>query len=240
MTMAACGSLTAETLGLSPKTAFPAAKSILPKGLFAAKASAPLSAKTKQHLVHAVDSITMLALLRPSNTGLEPSTRMSEILVLGLRLADGVKETPDDVVELIASQRKSGIVFAVVRTAEHEGATREECQFAVRRALPGRAGHTPSFRIFHGPWEPCGETYLDVDGATMDELWASLCSQIILGSVDGADLDARIARAERIRQLEAAVAKLSADHARAKSPTQRNEIYAKLHKAKNELAALTN
>lgn len=240
MTMAACGSLTAETLGLSPTTAFPAAKGALPKGLFAAKASAPLSAKTKQHLVHAVDSITMLALLRPSNTGLDASARMPEILVLGLKLADGVRETPDDIVELIAAQRKSGIVFAVVRTVDYEGMTREECQFAVRRALPGRAGHTPTFRVFHGPWEPCGETFLDVNGSTMDELWASLCSQIILGSTDFDDVDARIARTERIRQLEAAVVKLSADHARAKSPAQRNEIYAKLHKAKNELATLTN
>ena len=32
--------------------------------------------------------------------------------------------------------------------------------------------------------------------------------------------------------------KLTADHKRAKNPAQRNEVYAKLHKAKNELAAL--
>ena len=180
----------------------------------------------------------MLALLRPANTGLEASARIPEILVLGLRLADGAQETPDDVIELIASQRASGILFAVVRTAEHEGTTREECQFAVRRAIPGRAGHTPTFRVFHSAWEPAGEMFLDVNGATMDELWASLCSQTILGSTDFADLDARIARVERVRALEAAVAKLTADHKRAKNPAQRNEIYAKLHKAKNELAAL--
>ncbi len=238
MTMAACGSVTAETLGFEASQAIPAAKGTLPKGLFAAKPTAPLSAKTKQHLVHSIASITMLALLRPANTGLEASARMPEILVLGLRLADGVQETPDDVIELIASQRASGILFAVVRTAEHEGTTREECQFAVRRAIPGRAGHTPTFRVFHSAWEPAGEMFLDVNGATMDELWASLCSQTILGSTDFADLDARIARVERIRALEAAVAKLTADHKRAKNPAQRNEIYAKLHKAKNELAAL--
>lgn len=238
MTMAACGSVTAETLGFEASQAIPAAKGTLPKGLFAAKPTDPLSAKTKQHLVHSIASITMLALLRPANTGLEASARMPEILVLGLRLADGVQETPDDVIELIASQRASGILFAVVRTAEHEGTTREECQFAVRRAIPVRAGHTPTFRVFHSAWEPAGEMFLDVNGATMDELWASLCSQTILGSTDFADLDARIARVERVRALEAAVAKLTADHKRAKNPAQRNEIYAKLHKAKNELAAL--
>ncbi|MEE0653984.1 DUF4391 domain-containing protein [uncultured Bifidobacterium sp.] len=239
MTMAACGSVTAATLGLPTSSAFPTEKSVLPKAMFAPKTGAPLSAKTKQHLVHAVTSITLLALLRPSNTGLEASARMPEVLVLGIRLADGVYDTPDDVIELIASQRKSGIVFAVVRDMPHEGMTREECQFVVRRAIPGRAGHTPTFRVFHGPWEPSGETFLDVNGATMDELWASFCSQTILGSVDCNDLDARIAREEHIRELEATVAKLSADHARAKNPNQRNEIYAKLHKAKNELATLT-
>lgn len=236
MTMANCGTLTAETMGLPASCAVRAEKGPLPKGLFASKA--PLSAKTKQHLVHDVASITMLAILRPGNTGLDADSRMGEILVLGLRLAEKAHEVPHDIVELIASQRKSGIVFAVVRTAEHDGTTREECSFAVRRADAGRTGHTPTFHVFHTPWLPIGEAHLATNGSTMGELWDSLCSQIILGTDDFADLDARIARTERIRALEAAVAKLTADHKRAKNPAQRNEIYAKLHKAKNELAAL--
>lgn len=41
-----------------------------------------------------------------------------------------------------------------------------------------------------------------------------------------------------IARLEADVDKLTRDHQRAKNPAQRNEIYAKLHKAKTQLAQM--
>ncbi|MCB7540020.1 DUF4391 domain-containing protein, partial [Escherichia coli] len=79
-----------------------------------------------QHLIHAIDGITMLAILRAANTGVEQGRRIPEVLVIGLRLADGIEEAPHDIVELIQAQRKSGIVFVCVRNVEFEGAMREE------------------------------------------------------------------------------------------------------------------
>ncbi len=73
---------------------------------------------------------------------------------------------------------------------------------------------------------------------TIDELWASLCSQIILGTPEVENLDARIIRHTEIARLESEVDKLTRDHQRVKNPAQRNEIYAKLHKAKAQLAKL--
>ena len=139
---------------------------------------------------------------------------------------------------MIAGQRKSGIVFVCVRDVPFEGSTREECAFAVRRAIPGRAGHTPIYQVYAGDWQPAGEAQLELAGSTIDELWASLCSQTILGTPEVENLDARIIRHTEIARLESEVDKLTRDHQRVKNPAQRNEIYAKLHKAKAQLAKL--
>lgn len=145
MTIASCGSVSALTLGLPNSSAVPAEKATLPKGLFVARI--PVSAKTKQRLANDIETITMLSLLRPSNTRLAVGTRIPEVLAIGLRLHAKNAAIPTDIVELIAMQRKSGIVFVCVRDADFEGTKRQECAFAVRRALPGRAGHTPTVNL---------------------------------------------------------------------------------------------
>ena len=186
----------------------------------------------------------MLALLRPANTAMGAgSGKMPEVLVIGLRV--NTPGIPVEVIDLIAGQRKSGIVFVCVHEGEFEGAVREECALAVRRNVPVRAGHVPITKVFSGEWRPSGEVTLELpegnaDGGakTMDDLWDSLCAQAILDSADGANLDARIARRDQIVTLKAAEEKLSRDHQRAKNPAQRNEIYAKLHKIRTQLAQL--
>ncbi len=182
MTIASCGSVSAITLGLRIPPQSPQKKATLPKGLFVAKV--PVSAKT-QRLATEVESITMLfSLLRPQNTSLAAGNRIPEILVLGLRLHGKNASVPTDVVELIAMQRKSGMLFACVRDAEIDGTVQKECAFAVRRALPGRAGHTPTFKVFASAWVPADEALLDISDPavdSMDTLWESLCAQVILG-----------------------------------------------------------
>lgn len=237
-----CGTISALTLGLPSRTAIPEAKGALPKGLFVAKA--PVSAKLKQRLVNDVESITMLALLRPANTGCTQGGRMPEILVIGLKLTD--KNTPVDVptevIDLIAGQRASGIVFACVRNALFEGTVREECALAVRRNVPVKPGRPPVTKVHAGEWHSASETALalpaNVAELTIDNLWDCLCAQVILDSADGTNLDERIAVRDQVIELQAQELKLSRDHQRAKTPAQRNEIYAKLHKVRTQLAQL--
>lgn len=239
MTIASCGSVSALTLGLPNSSAVPAEKATLPKGLFMARI--PVSAKTKQRLANDIETITMLSLLRPSNTRLAVGTRIPEVLAIGLRLHAKNAAIPTDIVELIAMQRKSGIVFVCVRDADFEGTKRQECAFAVRRALPGRAGHTPTFKVFASAWVPADEALLDISDPavdSMDTLWESLCAQVILGDSSPAEVDARMVRNAQIAQLKADIDKLTRDHQRVKNSAQRNEIFAKLHKAKKQLEEL--
>lgn len=149
-----CGSVSAISLGLPVSTAIPEAKGTLPKALFVGKA--PISGKLKQRLVNEIESITMLALARSADTGLADGKLISEVLVIGLKLTAKATGIPNEVIDLIAGQRKSGIVFVCVRDVPFEGSTREECAFAVRRAIPGRAGHTPIYQVYAGDWQPAG------------------------------------------------------------------------------------
>ncbi|MBN2923466.1 MAG: DUF4391 domain-containing protein, partial [Bifidobacterium sp.] len=202
-----CGSVSAISLGLPVSTAIPEAKGTLPKALFVGKA--PISGKLKQRLVNEIESITMLALARSANTGLADGKLIPEVLVIGLKLTAKATGIPNEVIDLIAGQRKSGIVFVCVRDVPFEGSTREECAFAVRRAIPGRAGHTPIYQVYAGDWQPAGEAQLELAGSTIDELWASLCSQTILGTPEVENLDARIIRHTEIARLESEVDKLT-------------------------------
>ncbi|PJM76174.1 DUF4391 domain-containing protein [Bifidobacterium simiarum] len=248
MTVAACGSMSMLTLGFAPNTAIAAEKSRFPKAAFVGKD--PLSTKLRQRFVSDVESITLLGLLRPQNTGMAAG-RLGEILVLGLRL--NVPDVPKSVIERIAAQRKGGILFVCVRqtaqatadesqtedaTEGEEGTVREECALAIRRALPVKPGHLPEFRVHVGEWTDPADVHLALHGTTMDELWDSLGAQVILHDENGADLDMRLAVHDRIVRLEAEEVKLVRDHQRANTTSQRNEVYAQLHRVRTQIEKL--
>ena len=72
----------------------------------------------------------------------------------------------------------------------------------------------------------------------MEELWDSLCAQVIADDVDGSDIDKRIAARERAVFLAAEYAKAEAAHGRAKTTEQRNAAYGKMLAIRKELAQL--
>lgn len=243
MPVATCGSVSVLTLGLPVSTAIPAEKGALPKAAFVGRG--PISAKLKARLTTDITAITLLGLLRPANAGVADGRRVHEILVLGLRLNAGNTQEagpriPVEVIEHIAAQRSGGgILFVCVADGDTaEGKPAERCALAVRRRLPGRAGHVERFAVYAGEWEDPADLLVEVSGASMDNVWDSLCSQVIFGSEDPANLDERLVRRDRIAALEADEARLVGDHRRAKDPVKRNEAFAKLAKVRAELAQL--
>lgn len=247
MTEARCGNVSAMTLGLPMSCAIPEEKGILPKRLFAGKD--PLSNTLKQHFVRDIASIHLLALLKPANTGLAEGTRIHEIMVLGLKMTAANATVPADVIGHIAAQRPTaGVLFAVTRqghptdgTGTQAHATSnatpvEQCALAVHRRLPGKPGHFVQFAVHVGAWQDPADLLLELTGSTLDEAWDSLCSQVLLGTTDPTDLDGRLARRDHLERLRAEEVKLTRDHARAKTPAQRNELFIKLQKLRKELA----
>lgn len=240
---ASCGSLTALTLGLPMRATVPDTKGSLPKQMFIGRGA--VSAKLKQRFTTDVESIGMLAILRPATTGLAESRRFPEILVLGLHVPRG-GAVPVEVIDHIAAQRPGGIVFVCVRDGgplpDADGgrvdSDAEQYAFAVRRNVPVKPGHTPITKVHAGAWRPAAGARLTVHGATMEELWDSLCAQAILNDDDGSDLDLRIARRDRVTRLESELSKAKAAHARAKTTEQRNTAYAKMSAIRAELSKL--
>lgn len=253
MSPATCGTVSAPALGLPDATAVPAAKGPLPKAAFVGRG--PVSAGLRSKLMNDIASISLLGLLRPANTGVADGARIHEVLVLGLRLAGTDAPVPVEVIDHIAAQRTGGVLFVCVRDGADgahggtgsagdgndggaHGNDAERCALAVRRRLPGRAGHVARFAVHAGDWTDPRDVLLEICGGTMDEVWESLCSQAILGTTDHADLDERLARRDRIEELVAEETRLVRDHARARSVEQRNTAFAKLHKVRAELERL--
>lgn len=254
MTVAHFKTVSATSLGLPASCAIPEAKSILPKQMFYMKP--PVSARLKQRFVSDIESIAMLALLRPNTLGVAAGTKTREILVMGI--AQNCKDAPVEVMEHIAKLRStSNILFVCVRDASlagnndkahaqnadnnsQAGSADLECTFAVQRILPVRAGHQgeAQTKTYVGKWQKPEEAHLEVTGATFDDVWQSLCAQVIFDDTDGSNLDARLAKQTAIAELTAQITKLEGDHARAKDSSKRNEIYVKLHKAKKQLEEL--
>ena len=144
---ASCGSLNALTLGLPTRAAVPDAKGALPKQMFIGRGA--VSAKTKQRFATDIESIGMLAILRPATTGLAESRRFPEILVLGLHVPSGAA-VPVEVIDHIAAQRQGGIVFVCVRGRRNRGADRVRRRTVRVRGPAERAGQTGAYADHQG------------------------------------------------------------------------------------------
>lgn len=235
MPVATCGTVSVQSLDWPLTCAVPQEKSTLPKGLFAKNVQ--LSDSTKKTLVNTVEAIRLLAIASPKNTALTAGTRVPEVLVIGLPLAQANAPVPAAVVELIASQRKSGIIFVCTKQTD----SGEQAALAVRRKMPSKPGHPPVFETFTTEWMPTGDITIPSPELveSIDELWDAACAQVALGSPDVVgSVDEAIAKTRGRAELEKRIAKLTKDHQRAKNQQTRNELFHKLRQAKQQLADL--
>lgn len=143
-----CGPISTISLRLPVSAAVPEVKGTLSKALFVGKT--PISGKLKQRLVNEIGSITILALARSTSTELTDGKLIPEVLVIGLKPTAKATGIPNEVIGLIAGQRKSGVVFMRVCDVPFEDSTREEYVFTMRCAILGRIGYTPIYQVYAG------------------------------------------------------------------------------------------
>ncbi|RSX55592.1 hypothetical protein D2E26_0155 [Bifidobacterium dolichotidis] len=230
--LSACGSLTAVDLGLPHSVAVPAAKGRLPKAMFAGHDPAALSNTVRQQLTQQVESIHLLGIISAKSVHAEPSAHVPEVLVLRLQLAQDTQHFPDAVIELIATQRKGGILFVCTREVTepqpHAPEPGTYVAYAVRRGFSARAGHMQTFERFHSPWKPVSEPQqLRVVGDSVAQIWDNLCAQIMLHKTTTENLSEDLKLFRQKAALRRDLAKLTADHARAKTIEKRNELFAR-------------
>ena len=56
-------------------------------------------------------------------------------------------------------------------------------------------------RLYETAWQPGRDVALELRGATLDEIWSSLCSQVIFGDASPVDIQGRIERRNRTEAL---------------------------------------
>lgn len=170
-----------------------------------------LDKRTKDELVHLIDRITLENSIKPATANVADGKRVREILVLRVDLKEA--KTPSRAIEAIAKSNPHALVFRL----EPAGVT---C--AVRDGL----------------WSADSLEKLNITGTNMDDVWASVLSQIAFGTSDPSDIYGRLARAKRCAQLEAEIASLDAKCRKTKQINKRNELFRQMKEKERELGAL--
>lgn len=198
-------------------------KEALYQGIRAAMGHA-VPERLKERVGACIEAIYIANSLKEATLRITAGERVSEIVVLDVRLKDACGcaghdglDIPTDVLAAVAQAIPNKVVFA--------------CTYAGRCACALRRGNA----LHVGAEMPIEEAALQVGGATLDEVWDGLTAQVALGSADGADVDARLAARARAEQLREEIARLKRAHARERQQGRRNALWDRLKQAKEEL-----
>lgn len=170
-----------------------------------------LDAKTRDEFVHLIDRITIANSIKPSTSNFEDGKNVHEILFLEIQLKGS--EQPRKAIETIASANPHKLVFYT----QPEGIA-----YVLRKNLQISENIEA----------------IALAGKTLDNVWDSICSQVVFGDADGTDIDTRIAVAKRRNELETEIMKLDEACRKAKQINKKNELFAKLKSKKRELEEL--
>lgn len=223
-----CGPVTALTLGLPSTTAVMHPRGRLTKERF--YTNTEVGKRLRQHFIEDIDSITMLAVIREQETGIPAGPLTNEINVIGLE--QSTEHPPLEVMEHIARTRdeltrhRSRILFVCV-----DG---DMVRLAVFRNANVAEGLMEG-SVHVGKPVKYGLAQLRLDGAELDAVWESLCSEITLESPDPTRVDRRIASRTRIMKLTKEIDQLERRHAKAIQIGQRNKLWDELQAKRHEL-----
>ena len=223
-----CGLVTALTLRLPSTTAVVHSRGRIAKERFYVNTS--VGKRLRRHSIEDIDSITMLAVVREQETGIPAGRTTCEINVIGLAQSTG--HPPTEVMEHIARTRdeltkhRSRILFVCV-----DG---DMARLAVFRNANVSEGLMEGSVHVGEPVE-CGSAQLRLDGADLDAVWESLCSEVILGSSDPTRVDRRIVSQTRIMRLTKEIDQLERRHAKTIQISQRNRLWDELQTKRHEL-----
>lgn len=167
-----------------------------------------LDTRTRDEFVHLIERIEIANSIKPATANVASGECVDEILVLTVQLKG--ERQPVCAIEEIAGANPHKLIFHT----EPDGDT-----YVVRKGLHKR-------QLSDG---------LTLTGSTLDEVWDSLCAQVIFGDVDGTDIDSRIEVMRRRTALEAEITALDERVRKVKQINRKNELFAQLTHKKDEL-----
>lgn len=177
-----------------------------------------LTSKQRESFVHLVDSIIIENSIKPSTMKITDGQDVHEIFLLEIVLKE--EALPSVVIEAIAKANPHRILFL--------------CSY----------GDTEIYAIYRQgkiwatEWTTIDEAKLVLHGDNLDSLWDSLCSQVIFGTADIANVDSEILKKQKIKTLDEEIAKLERMHGKEEQIAKRNILFEELRKAKRERETL--
>lgn len=180
------------------------------------------TAAIKEQFVRLIDRIEMLAVLKKASVHIPAGRHVAEIDVLGLRLHstdDAACDVPSEAIELIAKNVPNKLLFACVAG--------DYVKLLVRRD-----------RLYETAWTLSADTDVELCGATLDELWDSLSSQVVFGSSDPVDFAGRVERKSHIEALQNELTSVEKKRKNEKQISKRNALFDRARELKQELARL--
>lgn len=188
----------------------------LPKNAFYQRLS--LCAAVKDEFVCGIEELRVVGAIKEASCGIPAAAGVDEISVL--RIALKTDEAPCRALEAIAS----AVPRKLLMVCCHDGAAQLA---AVRHGV--RVG---ARRIAEG------RLHIELKGASLAEVWNSLCAQVLFDDADVEDVDARMAQEKRIAELEKEAVKLERKYAKEVQPAKRNAAFKAYKQALAELRAL--
>lgn len=195
----------------------------LPKEAFYTRLLLPAALKEK--FVSDIDSIRFENSLTQETLRLKPSTKVKEIIILGIDLKK--KEFDTKIIEAIARQNKHQLIFLLRFNGQG--------QLAVYYR-----------KLYRTEWHPIDKLKLTSDGFNLDEIWDNFLEQIALQTevnaydTDKMSIDERLDRQDAILKLEKEVTKTETAARSERQPKKRFEQYIRLQELKKKLEDIKN
>jgi len=171
-----------------------------------------ISASTKRDFVEGVESITVVNSIKPSTANVRDGGRVHEIMVVAVESRGD--EAPKSVIETIFDANKAKMLIV--------------------EAPSGRIVLRHRGKAIHAG--PIGR--LQICGADLDAAWDSMLAQVVLGSTDAENVEARIERREKMKGLRADIARLDGACRKERQMARKNELFALMREKQTDLKRL--
>ena len=175
------------------------------------------TAAIREQFVRQIGRIEMVASVKEATVHLPAEGDVVEIDVLALHLKG--EEVPRESIELIARSIPNRLLFVCL--------VDESCKLLVWRG-----------RLHETGWDPADDVDLGLRGATLGELWDSLCAQVVFDDADPHDLEGRLERRARAEALRRELETVSRRRRTEVQTGKRNALWDRMRAIKRELARL--
>lgn len=180
------------------------------------------TAAIKEEFVRLIERIEIIAALKEASTHIPAGEKIFEIDALGLYLRStdgGACEVPYGAIDLIAKSVPNKQLFACI--------TDDAVKLLVKRD-----------RLYETAWLPRGEAAVELRGASLDELWDSLSSQVVFGNSEPDDFVGRVERKGRIEALRKELTAVNKKRKKEKQVSRRNALFDRKRTIEAELSRL--